>query len=69
MRKINFKERLDDFWVFPKLTKVKHSGDPDNRFFDFLNENRDSNTPTIYTSTFRSVNRDAFFARIINYTE
>ena len=46
MRKINFKERLDDFWVFPKLTKVKHSGDPDNRFFDFLNENRDSNTPT-----------------------
>lgn len=46
MRKINFKERLDDFWVFPKLTKVEHSGDPDNRFFDFLNEHRDSNTPT-----------------------
>ncbi len=46
MRKISFKERLDDFWVFPKLTKVEHSVDEDSRFFNFLQEEKTIKAPT-----------------------
>lgn len=35
MRDIVFNERLDDFWVFPKLTKIKHGGNRE-KFLTFL---------------------------------
>jgi oxygen-independent coproporphyrinogen-3 oxidase len=33
---LSLKERMDDFWVFPKLTKVHHHREYGDRFFDFL---------------------------------
>lgn len=46
MRQISFNERLDDFWVFPKLTKVEHAVDPEEKFFDFLKEKQPIKEPT-----------------------
>lgn len=44
--KINMNERLDDFWVYPKLTKVENSRDYQDSFFDFLQENDDKKSIT-----------------------
>lgn len=38
MNKLNFNERLDDFWVYPKLTKARHIRDYKDNFFEFLND-------------------------------
>lgn len=38
MPEISFKERLDDFWVFPKLTKVQNSRQYSDDFFTFLDK-------------------------------
>ncbi len=46
MLEINLKERLDDFWVFPKLTKIQHSRDYNDNFFEFLNNSEVMNVPT-----------------------
>ncbi len=35
--KLSINERLDDFWVFPKLTKVENHRKYEDSFFDFLN--------------------------------
>lgn len=37
-------ERLDDFWIYPKLSKVTDARDINDNYFDFLNTNN-SNTP------------------------
>lgn len=46
MSEINFKERLDDFWVFPKLTKIQHVCNTDDIFFKFLDKADSEKAPT-----------------------
>lgn len=43
---INLKERLDDFWVFPKLSKTKDKRDVADNYFDFLQKSDQEKTPT-----------------------
>ena len=45
MKKL-FNERMDDFWVYPKLTKIKHTRQFDDNFFDFLKSNNEKKTET-----------------------
>ena len=44
--KLNMNERLDDFWVFPKLTKVENQRDYNDSFFEFLNNKDTQNSST-----------------------
>lgn len=44
--KIDKNERLDDFWVFPKLTKVENQRRYEDSFFDFLNHEDEIQSPT-----------------------
>lgn len=44
--KISKNERLDDFWVFPKLTKVENQRSYEDSFFDFLNNEDKLEMPT-----------------------
>lgn len=44
MSKLNLRERLDDFWVYPKLSKTRNGRRFDDSFFDFVKEPT-SNTP------------------------
>lgn len=39
-------ERLDDFWVFPKLTKVENVRKYEDSFFDFLNHGEEPKSVT-----------------------
>lgn len=41
-------ERLDDFWVFPKLTKLEHKREYNDDVFDFLDENEDDTLTNLY---------------------
>ncbi|MCO7127529.1 coproporphyrinogen III oxidase family protein [Sporolactobacillus shoreicorticis] len=41
-----FNNRLDDFWVYPRLTRNKHKREFNDNFFDFLNNPRIKDTPT-----------------------
>jgi coproporphyrinogen III oxidase-like Fe-S oxidoreductase len=43
---LNIRERLDDFWVFPKLSKVKDSRDFSDDFFIFLEQPDQKKTET-----------------------
>ena len=38
MNKLNLNERLDDFWVYPKLTSARHLKSQEDEFLDFLNK-------------------------------
>lgn len=44
--KLNKNERLDDFWVFPKLTKVENTRRYEDSFFNFLNKEDEAKTAT-----------------------
>ncbi len=44
--KINLKERLDDFWVFPKLSKVRDKREYEDSYFNFLQQPDELKTPT-----------------------
>lgn len=43
---INLNERLDDFWVFPKLSKVKDKREFIDNYFDFLQQSDKQKTLT-----------------------
>jgi oxygen-independent coproporphyrinogen-3 oxidase len=43
---LNLRERLDDFWVFPKLSKVKDSRDFSDDYFSFLRQPDKKRTET-----------------------
>lgn len=45
MADYHFKERLDDFWVFPKLSKVQNKREYEDDFFSFLDQERQSSGP------------------------
>lgn len=38
---INYKERLNDFWCYPKLSKFRNLRDYDDGYFNFLNQQPD----------------------------
>jgi putative oxygen-independent coproporphyrinogen III oxidase len=46
MPEISFKERLDDFWVFPKLSRVQNARAYEDDFFTFLEQKQPVKEPT-----------------------
>lgn len=46
MNTLNLNEKIDDFWVFPKLTTAVHSRAYNDDFFSFLNHEDKKCTPT-----------------------
>ena len=47
-KNFNNGERLDDFWVFPKLTKLEHKREYNDNVFNFLEENEDDTLTNLY---------------------
>lgn len=47
-KNFNNGERLDDFWVFPKLTKLEHKREYNDNVFSFLEENEDDTLTNLY---------------------
>lgn len=51
MSKLNLRERLDDFWVYPKLSGSRHRRAYDDSFFNFMKDSTSNAPLNLYIHT------------------